>query len=127
MIPIKAFTSKPTTVNKPIDFDLDGVTYTFNPPKTTTQLVSIMQVKGSGDEANLQRAGAMLVWLSNGLNREHEPKPAKKHKGHEVYTEDCQSCAINARLQDPDDALELETVMEVLTGLMEEVSGRPTT
>lgn len=124
---MKAFTSTPTKINKPIHFDLDEVTYEFNPPKTTTQVIAIMQIKGNSDEANLQRAAAMLVWLSNGLNKDHEPKPAKKHKGHEEYTEDCQSCAINARLADPEDVLELETVMEVLTALMEEVAARPTT
>lgn len=122
---MKAFTSKPTEVQKDIDFELDGTHYTFNPPKTTTQIVAIMQVKGSGTEADLQRAGAMLVWLSNGLNREHEPRKGKG--GHDDFVEDCQSCQIDARLSDPDDVLELETVMEVITFLMEEVSGRPTT
>lgn len=122
---MKAFTSKPTELRKEIDFELDGKTYVFNPPKTTTQLVAMMQVKGNDTNADLQRAGAMLVWLSNGLNREHEAR--KGVSGHSSFVEGCQSCEIDARLQDPDDALELETVMELIAFLMESVSGRPTT
>lgn len=122
---MKAFTSKPTDLLKQIDFELDGKHYSFQPPKTTTQIVGMMQVKGRGFDADLQRAGQMLVWLSHGLNREHETR--KGVAGHEEYVENCQSCDISARLADPDDELELEMVMEVITFLMEEVSGRPTT
>ncbi len=122
---MKAFTSKPTDLLKPIDFELDGKTYTFNPPKTTTQIVSMMTVRGKGFEADLQRAGSMLVWLSNGLDRKHETR--KGVPGHEEYVEGCQSCDIHNRLNDPDDTLELDTVMEVIAHLMETVSGRPTT
>lgn len=122
---MKAFTSKPTELRKEIDFELDGKTYTFNPPKTTTQLVAMMQVKGNDTNADLQRAGAMLTWLSNGLSREHEARKGKG--GHNEFVDDCQSCDIDARLQDPDDNLELETVMELIAFLMETVSGRPTT
>lgn len=122
---MKSFTSKPTELQKPIDFELDGKWYKFNAPKTTTQIVAMMSVKGKGFEADLQRAGAMLVWLSNGLDRAHETR--KGVEGHEEYTEGCQSCDINSRLEDPDDALELDLVMEVIAALMEEVSGRPTT
>jgi hypothetical protein len=124
---MKAFTSKPTEVRKPIEFELDGTEYTFNPPKTTSQLVSMMQVKGNDVTADLERANAMLVWLSHGLNREHEPNPRKKSPGHDTFVEDCQSCDILSRLEDPDDPLELDTVMEVISHLMEKVSGRPTT
>lgn len=122
---MKAFTSKPTEVRKEVDFELDGKTYVFNPPKTTTQLVAMMQVKGNDVNADLQRANAMLVWLSNGLDRGHEPRKGKP--GHVDFVEDCQSCDILARMEDPDDGLELETVMDVIAWLMEQVSGRPTT
>jgi hypothetical protein len=124
---MKAFTSKPTDVLKDVDFELDGKTYTFKPPKTSTQIVGMMQVKGKGFEADLERASVMLVWLSNGLSREHEPNPKKKYPGHEEYVEGCQSCDIKYRLEDPDDELELDTIMEVIAHLMEKVSGRPTT
>lgn len=122
---MKAFTSKPTELLKPIDFELDGKNYTFKPPKTTTQIVGMMTVKGKGFEADLARANVMLVWLSNGLDRSHETR--KGVEGHEEYVEGCQSCDIAARMADPDDTLELDTVMEVIAALMEEVSGRPTT
>jgi hypothetical protein len=122
---VKAFTSKPTDLLKDIDFELDGKHYTFKPPKTTTQIIGMMQVKGRGFEADLQRANHMLVWMSHGLNREHESR--KGVVGHEEYVEGCQSCDVSARLADPDDALELEQVMEVVAWLMEQVSGRPTT
>lgn len=122
---MKAFTSKPTDLLKDVDFELDGKHYTFSPPKTTTQIVGMMQVKGRGFDADLQRANQMLVWLSNGLNRDHETRKGKP--GHEDYVEDCQSCDVSARLTDPDDNLELDMVMEVIAWLMEQVSGRPTT
>lgn len=122
---MKTFTSKPTDLLNDIDFELDGKHYTFKPPKTTTQIVGMMQVKGRGFEADLARAGQMLVWLSHGLNRDHEAR--KGTAGHEEYVEGCQSCDVSARLADPDDELELEMVMEVIAYLMEEVSGRPTT
>jgi hypothetical protein len=122
---LKAFTSKPAETQKVIDFELDGKHYTFNPPKTTTQIVQMMSVKGKGFEADLQRANSMLVWLSNGLNREHETR--KGVPGHDEYVEGCQSCDVAARLADPDDGLELDLVMEVVAWLMEEISGRPTT
>lgn len=122
---MKAFTSKPTEVRKAIEFELDGKEYDFNPPKTTTQIVAMMQVKGNDTNADLQRANAMLVWLSNGLNRAHEPRKGKL--GHVEHQDDCQSCDVLARLEDPDDDLELETVMDVISYLMEKVSGRPTT
>lgn len=122
---MKAFTSKPADLLKDIDFELDGKHYSFKPPKTTTQIVGMMQVKGRGFEADLARAGQMLVWLSYGLDRDHETR--KGVEGHEEYVEGCQSCDISARLGDPDDALELEMVMEVIAWLMEQVSGRPTT
>lgn len=122
---MKAFTSKPTDLLKDVDFELDGKHYSFKPPKTTTQIVGMMQVRGRGFDADLQRANQMLIWLSNGLNREHESRKGKA--GHEEHVEGCQSCDIAARLVDPDDALELEMVMEVIAWLMEEVSGRPTT
>lgn len=122
---MKAFTSKPTETQKEIDFELDGKHYTFKPPKTTTQIVQMMGVKGTGFEADLQRANSMLVWLSNGLSREHETR--KGVPGHNEYVEGCQSCDVSSRLQDPDDSLELDVVMEVVAWLMEQVSGRPTT
>lgn len=85
----------------------------------------MMQVRGRGFEADLQRANQMLIWMSHGLNREHETR--KGVAGHEDYVEGCQSCDVAARMTDPDDSLELEMVMEVIAWLMEQVSGRPTT
>lgn len=122
---MKSFTSKPTELSAPIKFELDGKWYTFNAPKTTTQIVAMMSVKGKGFEADLERAGSMLVWLSNGLDRKHETR--KGVPGHEDFVEGCQSCEIAARLADPDDNLELDTVMEIISELMAEVSSRPTT
>lgn len=122
---MKAFTSRPTEVQKELDFELDGQHYTFNPPKTTTQIVAMMQVRGSDTSADLQRAGAMLRWFASGLDRSHEPR--KGRGGHLDFVQDCQACQINSRLEDPDDPLELDTVMELIAWLTEQVSGRPTT
>lgn len=125
MVPIKAFTSRPASIAKTIDFELDGETYEFVPPKQSMQLVAMMQVKGKGMEADLERVGAMFSWLSVGLNREHDGRKGKP--GHEDYVDECQACKIQARLEDPDDNLEVETVMDMITWLMGEAAGRPTT
>jgi hypothetical protein len=125
---MKAFSTKPIDAGKDVDFELDGDTYTFTPPKTSTSIVAMMQVKGDSMEANLQRVQAMFTWLGQGLNREHEPKKGRKPQpGHDEYVDGCQACLIQSRLEDPDDDLDVDTVMETITWLMGEVSGRPTT
>lgn len=122
---MKAFTSKIVPTAKTIDFELDGVYYSFLPPKQSTQLVALLQIRGHGTEADIQRAGAMFSWLALGLNREHEPR--KGQDGHTNAVDNCQACKIQMRLEDPDDALEIETVMDLITWLMGESAGRPTT
>lgn len=125
---MKSFTTKPAQEIKPIDFELDGQHYSFSPPKTSAQLVGIMAVRGKGMEADLERAGSMLRWFSFGLNKDHDPNPAKKQAGHDSFVEDCQACAVQAQLDDPTPgSLELETVLEVIAWLIEEASARPTT
>lgn len=123
---MKAFTTKPVAVAKVIDFELDGTHYSFNPPKTSTQLVAMMQVRGKDTAADLQRAGAMFAWLGHGLNSTHEPIRGKQ-EGHEEFVKDCQACHLQARLEDPSEPLEVETVMEIISWLMGEVTSRPTT
>ena len=86
----------------------------------------MMGVRGKGFEADLERANSMLVWFSNGLDPKHETR--KGVEGHDEYVEGCQSCDIQAQLDDPTPgSLELDTVMEIVAALMEEISGRPTT
>lgn len=123
---MKAFTSKPAAAQKDIDFELDGTHYSFSPPKTTSQLIGIMSVRGKDTQADLERASHMLAWFGNGLNKEHQPR--KGEGGHEEFVEGCQACDIDDKLNDPTPGtLELETVMEVIGWLMEESSSRPTT
>lgn len=122
---MKSFTSKPADRSKPVDFELDGEHYIFNPPKQSTQLVSLLQVKGQGTVADIERVAAMFSWLGTGLNRDHEPRKGKT--GHTEMVDDCQACKIQARLEDQDDDLEIEEVLELITWLMGEVAGRPTT
>lgn len=125
---MKSFSTKPIEVGKPIEFDLDGDVMVFTPPKTATSIVGMMQVKGDDTNANLQRVAAMFTWLGQGLNREHEPRKGRKTQpGHEDYVEGCQACLVQSRLEDPDDDLDVEQVMEHISWLMGEVSGRPTT
>lgn len=125
---MKAFTSNPTELGKVIDFELDGETYEFLPPKTSTQVIAMMQVKGNDTASDLQRVGAMFDWLANGLNKEHQPRKGRKAQvGHREYVEGCKACLLQARLEDPQDDLEIEQVMEVITWLMGESTGRPTT
>lgn len=121
------FTSAPATLGKPIEIeDLDGESYTFTPGKTSGPMMKIMQ--GGPKDKDMKSLGAMLTWFAHGLNREHEQKWGKNAQpGHEEYTEGCQACEIQARLDDPDDPLVIETVFEVITELMGKVSGLPTT
>ena len=124
---MKAFQTKPVASGEPIVFPLDGVEYTFTPPKTSVGIVNMIQVHGDGPDANLARAGILMTWLGQGLDRAHEPRKGKKPKpGHTDYVEGCQACALQDRLEDPDDDLQIDTVLDIVNELIAEVAARPT-
>lgn len=125
---MKSFSTKSIDAGGVIEFELDGDVYQFNPPKTATSFAAIMQIKGDSNEANIARLAAMFMWLGQGLNREHQTRTGRKAQpGHLSYVEGCTVCLLNDRLEDPDDDLEVSDVVDKITWLMGEVSGRPTT
>lgn len=82
-----------------ITFTLDGDTYHFTPPKKAGM---VLEVSEGGNEVK-----ALFDWLDDGLPTEEAE-----------YLEN--------RLRDPDDDLDVDTLTEVVAGLLEKVSGRPT-
>jgi hypothetical protein len=113
----------------PITFDLAGDVYSFQPGvKKSGPLLGMLHVNGKKAFAEGERAKAMLDWFAEGLNREHNDTMGRKgHPEANLPKEECSACHLQRRLLDPDDYLDLETVMEVVNWLMGQVSGRPTT
>lgn len=89
----------------PITFDLEGDehVYSFVPPK---QADMVLPMLNAGDD--MAAARAAFAWLDNGLSDEDQER-------------------ITARLKDKDDNLDIDIIEEVVTGLVERVSARPTT
>jgi hypothetical protein len=86
---------------KPITFTLDGRKFKFQPPKTTAVWLA--------NDAELdERVRVQLDWLSAGLSDED-------------------SDFLVGRLKDFNDPLTPVTLIDVVSGLMEEVAGRPPT
>lgn len=98
----KTFTSAALRIAAdPIEFVLDGETYSFIPQKT-----SILAVSGlNGGSAQIK---GQLDWLGAGLSDE-------------------QGKRILDRLLDPTDDLELVTIIQIVSFLLGEIAGRPTT
>ncbi len=101
-MPTKTFTSARQRISaEPIEFELDGDTYSFTPQKTTALAVS--GLNGGSDQIKGQ-----LNWLGAGLP-------------------DDQAKRIVDRLLDPADDLELVTVIQIVGFLIGEMAGRPIT
>jgi hypothetical protein len=92
----------------PITFDLGGDdhVYTFLPPKQAGVFMPMLDA-ANDDAASMSAARAAFKWLDDGLGKEDQDH-------------------IEARLRDEDDDLDFDTLGEVINGLMEKVSGRPT-
>lgn len=91
--------------NKPLTFTLDGDEYTFTPPKASTLAVAAL----SGDEEDTSgQIRALFDWLGNGM-------PA------------VQKDRLIGRLKDAKDDFDINDLVEVFKGLVEEAYGRPTT
>lgn len=122
---MKSFSSKPSVNNAVIEFELQDEKFFFTPVKQSTQLVSLMTIRGRDTEADLERAGTMLDWLAAGLDREYYK--AWKKDPTLLPAEGSQWKKLLDMLGDPDNDLELDAVTEAIQWLMGEVSGRPTT
>lgn len=86
---------------KPLTFTLDGRKFKFQPPKTTAIWLA------SNDPMD-DRVRVQLDWLSAGLSDED-------------------SEFLVGRLKDYDDPLTPVVLIDVVSGLIEEAAGRPTT
>lgn len=116
---MRVFTSKDSDPQEPIPFEADGKQYSFTPSKKV-DLLNVLLVPGKGATKELDRTSQILNWFSKGLNKDHNEK-------HDNWTADCQACDIEKRINDDDDKLKKETILEIATWLIGEVSGsRPT-
>ena len=113
---MKQFSSKVVERSQPIEFELDGATYSFQPGKRTDVLMAMLVPDTKGKLKDLDRTSQLLNWFSNGLNKDHNEK-------HDSFTADCQACDVEKRLKDPDDILEAETVLEATMWLIGESAG----
>lgn len=117
---MRSFTSKDLNPKEPIPFEADGKQYTFTPGKKV-DILNVLLVQGTkGTMKELDRTSQILNWFSAGLNKEHNAK-------HDSFTEDCQACDIEKRINDDDDKLTKETALEIATWLIGEVSGPKST
>ena len=95
----------PKRNTEPVTFDLEGDKreYVFTPPKQADMVLPMLE-----SENDLGAAKAAFAWLDEGLSKED-------------------SDHITARLKNKDDDLDIDAIEEVVTGLVEHVSARPTT
>lgn len=94
-----------TTAKKrrdPLDFTLDGETYHFTPTKTAGVVLAL----ADGDNTEVMKQ--TFDWLSHGLP-------------------DDEAQRLIDRLNDPDDDLDVDDLGTIISGLQEEIAGRPTT
>lgn len=94
----------------PITFTLgsDKHLYSFNPPKSAVMMMPILEPNPDKAQGNLDLTRATFDWLGDGLSEEDNER-------------------IKARLKDPKDDLDVDTLGKVVEGLSEKVAGRPTT
>lgn len=81
--------------------------YVFTPPKSAVMLMPILEVDSTSDEG-LGLTKATFDWLGSGLSQEDRER-------------------VIARLKDPQDDLDIDTLTEVVQALSERVAARPTT
>lgn len=106
-------TAKKRTAKKAIEFSIDDQVFKFKPPKMTGLYLMALEAsdyaEGSDelDAAITQLNLGQLEWFWAGLT-------------------DKDTKAIKARLYDPRDDLDTDTIYQLISGLMEAASGRPT-
>lgn len=85
-----------------IHFVLDGEEFDFTPQKQAGIALAVVD----GDQTEMMRS--MFDWLSDGLPED-------------------QSQRIIDRLKDPEDDLDIDQLGDLISGLQDEIAGRPTT
>jgi hypothetical protein len=127
---MKTFVPKDQHTEKaePVEFDLAGTVYTFHPgAKKPGPMLGLLHVNGKKQWADAERAKAMLDWLADGLHRDHNDTLGRPGHDGSLPFEECQACHLQRRLLDVDDPIDLDLTLEVVSWLMGEVAGRPTT
>ena len=97
-----------TTARKrrdPITFTIDDDEFEFDPPKLAGPVLALLDRDDDGDGRGALKAN--WDWLTEGLRSEDVER-------------------LRARLADPDDGLDIDTLAEVARWLAGQVSGRPT-
>lgn len=103
----KEFSTK-SRERRQIEFTLDGETFTFTPPKRAELIMSVIAEDGLNSKGtDTDSIRDMLNWLGDGLG-------------------ETQAASLLARLRDPDDDLDLDTVNEIARYLLGQSSNRPT-
>ena len=91
-----------------IEVDLVGVHYQVTPPKASLALKIAVQAKQADENDPEQALVPITSWLGQAMGEE-------------------QAAAIRARLDDPDDLLDLSHVMKLMEKIIEVGSGNPPT
>jgi hypothetical protein len=105
----KTFTT-PTKTRDVIEFTLDDADYHFTPHKVASVMMPVLDADAAGTDADsdeLTMTQRTWEWLKAGLPPDEYDR-------------------IWARLDDPDDDLDVPDVAEVVRWLIQKVSGRPT-
>jgi hypothetical protein len=104
---VKSFETK-AREKQVIEFDLDGETFKFTPPKRAGLIMSVVGTIGlDASSSDTDSVRDLLNWLGNGLSEE-------------------QGMRIFDRLKDDDDDLDLDQVNEIARYLLGQSSNRPT-
>lgn len=95
---------------QPITFDLEGDehVYTFQPPKQAVMFMPVLAPDADDEMLGINLTKSSFQWLDAGLSKSDSDR-------------------IEARLRNPEDDLDFDTLGEVVKGLVEHVGARPTT
>jgi hypothetical protein len=91
---------------KPEKRGVDDHVYSFDPPKSAVMLMPVLE-NGDGN-GGIAMTKATFDWLGQGMSKEDNDR-------------------ILARLKDPKDDLDVDTLSNVVEALSSKVAGRPTT
>lgn len=86
----------------------DSHVYRFTAPKIAVALMPVLEGHAGGEDEGLGVTASTFDWLGQGLSEDDNKR-------------------IVARLRDPQDDLDLDTLGQVVRGLMEKIGQRPTT
>jgi hypothetical protein len=104
---VKSFETK-AREKQVVEFELDGETFRFTPPKRAELIMSVVSSVGlDGRATETDSVRDLLNWIGEGLSEE-------------------QSERILGRLRDQDDDFDLEQLNEIARYLLGQSSNRPT-